>query len=88
MAYDMIAVVMLHMIWGKQYQAYLFDAYPSSDQYSIRNEKNMVSIIPEHQRNSEKATMSPAGQGMSETETQHCTCECGQLGGDSEAGHT
>lgn len=46
--YYMVGVVMLYMVWGKQYQAYLFDAYPSSDQYSIRNDKNIVSIIPEH----------------------------------------
>lgn len=46
--YYLVAVVMLHMVWEKQYQAYLFDIYPSSDQYSIRNDKNMVSIIPEH----------------------------------------
>lgn len=46
--YYMVAVVMLLMVWEKQYRVYLFVIYPSSDQYSIRNDKNIVSIIPEH----------------------------------------
>ena len=46
--YYMVAVVMLLMVWEKQYRVYLFVIYPRSDQYSIRNDKNIVSIIPEH----------------------------------------
>lgn len=47
-AHYRVTVVMLCMVWGKQYQAYLCDVYPSSDQYSIRNDNDIVSIIPEH----------------------------------------